>query len=127
MTRSVPAYHYRISFSEEDGEYVATCDEVPGLSGLGGTPQDAVTQLETALRGWLEYLTEQQVPLPEPRSVALRVRVLGGEFRAVGVAECFGETEADPNKPSRVDLRWSAESLPRTTDPQGRESERAVG
>ncbi|MHA6801350.1 type II toxin-antitoxin system HicB family antitoxin [Bounagaea algeriensis] len=39
-------YTYRVSWSAEDGEYVATCLELPSLSWLAVTPQDALAGME---------------------------------------------------------------------------------
>ena len=44
-------YLYRVTWSEEDGEFVATCVEFPSLSWLAGTPEDA-------LRGLPDLVTE---------------------------------------------------------------------
>lgn len=35
-------YTYRVTFSEEDGEYVGLCAEFPSLSWLAGTPESAL-------------------------------------------------------------------------------------
>jgi predicted RNase H-like HicB family nuclease len=50
------AYTYQVSWSEPDGECVATCDQIRGLSGLGPTPERAIGQLKVALGAWLDYL-----------------------------------------------------------------------
>ena len=67
----VPAYGYRVSWSEKDGECVATCVEIDGLSGLGATPAQAVSQLKVAIGAWLDYLASRGLPAPPPaRSIA---------------------------------------------------------
>ena len=67
----VPAYGYRVSWSEKDGECVATCVEIDGLSGLGPTPANAVAQLKVAIGAWLDYLASRGLPAPPPaRSIA---------------------------------------------------------
>jgi predicted RNase H-like HicB family nuclease len=66
----VPAYGYRVSWSEKDGECVATCVEIAGLSGLGSTPARAVAQLKVAIGAWIDYLASRGLPAPPPaRSV----------------------------------------------------------
>ena len=62
----LPPYRYRISWSEKDGECVATCDELAGLSGLAPTPARAIAQLEVAIRAWLDYLGAHGLPAPRP-------------------------------------------------------------
>ena len=64
--RSVPVYSFRTSWSEDDHECVATCDELPGLSGLAPTPGGALQQLRVAIAAWLDYLASQGLPPPEP-------------------------------------------------------------
>lgn len=63
----LPRYSYRMSWSEWDGECVATCDEIPGLSGLGPTPPRAVHALEVAIAAWLDYLASRGLPAPRGR------------------------------------------------------------
>lgn len=64
----LPRYSYRMSWSEGDGECVATCDEMPGLSGLGPTPARATHELEVAIAAWLDYLASRGLPAPPPAS-----------------------------------------------------------
>ncbi len=66
----IPRYTYRVFWSTEDQEYVAECNDVPGLSGLAETPEAAVRELQVALRGWLSHLSENGQPWPEPQPVA---------------------------------------------------------
>jgi predicted RNase H-like HicB family nuclease len=40
---SVDHHTYRVTWSAEDGEYVATCNEFPALSWLAQTPEEALT------------------------------------------------------------------------------------
>lgn len=53
--------NYRILcfWSEEDQEFVATCVQLPGLSGLGATEQEALTELLTAMSVWFEHQEPQ--------------------------------------------------------------------
>ena len=62
----MPVYSFRTSWSEADGECVATCDELPGLSGLAPTPGGALQQLRVAIAAWLDYLAAQGLPPPVP-------------------------------------------------------------
>jgi predicted RNase H-like HicB family nuclease len=60
-------YSARISWSEEDGAFVARCPEFPGVAADGPTPQEAVAELQTVLGMAVELLEEDGRPLPEPR------------------------------------------------------------
>lgn len=42
----VDLYHYRTGWCEEYGEYVATCHELPDLSGAGSTEELALMSLK---------------------------------------------------------------------------------
>lgn len=43
-------HNYRITWSDEDGEYVGLCDEFPGLSWLDGSPEAALDGIRRAVR-----------------------------------------------------------------------------
>jgi predicted RNase H-like HicB family nuclease len=62
----VPAYSFRTSWSDRDGECVATCDELPGLSGLAPTPARAIAELRIAIAAWLDFLAARGIPAPPP-------------------------------------------------------------
>ena len=42
-------YTYRVSWSEEDEEYVGQCAEFPSLSWLAATPEDALAGIRTVV------------------------------------------------------------------------------
>ena len=69
--QDLPPYTYRIFRDEPSDEYVAECQEISGLSGVGETPAEAMTELQEAVAGWLEVLEEQRLPFPAPEG-ALR-------------------------------------------------------
>jgi|GEM_PF-1523113 predicted RNase H-like HicB family nuclease len=50
-----------VSWSDLDGECVATCAELPGLSGLAPTPERAIAELRVALDAWLDYVAASTV------------------------------------------------------------------
>ena len=66
--RGAPHYSYRIFWSKEDGEYVAECDEIPGLSGLGSSEAQAIKELKVAIGVWLDHLIANGESLPTPRA-----------------------------------------------------------
>lgn len=62
-------YSFSVTWSVEDGEYVAISAEFPGLSGLGATAEDAVRELRDAMDVAVEALVEDGEPVPSPRVV----------------------------------------------------------
>jgi predicted RNase H-like HicB family nuclease len=70
-------YSFNILWSEEDGEYVATCPAFPGLSALGETEEEALAEAKVALGLFIKTCEERGIPLPEPE-VALGY---SGQFR----------------------------------------------
>ncbi len=59
-------YEIRISWSAEDGAFVADVPELPGCSAHGGTQEDALANAKAAMRLWLETAEEFGDPVPEP-------------------------------------------------------------
>jgi predicted RNase H-like HicB family nuclease len=55
---------YRVSWSDIDGECVATCVELPGLSGLAPTPERAVAELRIVIDAWRDYLAAHATSRP---------------------------------------------------------------
>lgn len=66
--KRIDQYTYRVSWSEEDGEYVATCAEFPSLSWLDASPEKALAGLRQVVAQCLEDMKEAGEPVPEPLS-----------------------------------------------------------
>ena len=66
-TQAIPSYSYRIFYDAPSGEYVAECEEIPGLSGIGATDMEALAELKEAIAGWLATLAEDGMPFPLPQ------------------------------------------------------------
>jgi predicted HicB family RNase H-like nuclease len=64
----VAHYTYRVAWSPEDGEFVATCLEFPSLSWLEATQQDALAGLLDLVADVVRDLTESGEAVPEPLS-----------------------------------------------------------
>ncbi len=45
MAQKNDKYTYRVTWSEEDSEYVGLCAEFPSLSWLANTPEKALTRI----------------------------------------------------------------------------------
>lgn len=63
-------YTYRVTWSEEDGEFVGLCAEFPGLSWLAETPEAALKGIRKVVNDVLEDMTKRREAIPEP--IALR-------------------------------------------------------
>jgi predicted HicB family RNase H-like nuclease len=64
----VSHYTYRVSWSAEDGEFVATCLEFPLLSWLASSQVEALGGLVRMLRETLVDMEEQGEEIPVPLS-----------------------------------------------------------
>ena len=69
-------YTYRVAWSVEDGEHVATVAEFPSLSWLAPTPVEALAGLADVVRDVLADLAASGEPVPEP----LSERTYSGRF-----------------------------------------------
>lgn len=72
----VDQYTYRVSWSEEDGEYVATCAEFPGLSWLDTSPEKALSGERRVVIQCVEDMKKADEPVPEP----LSTKAFSGRF-----------------------------------------------
>jgi predicted RNase H-like HicB family nuclease len=61
-------YTYRVTWSAQDGEHVATVAEFPSLSWLAPTPVEALAGLADVVRDVLADLAASGEPIPEPLS-----------------------------------------------------------
>jgi predicted RNase H-like HicB family nuclease len=69
---TIPSYSYRIFYDAPSGEYVAECEEIPGLSGIGATDMEALAELKEAIAGWLAALAADGLPFPPPQGCEAR-------------------------------------------------------
>lgn len=68
MTTENDRYTYRVSWSEEDGEYVGTCAELPSLSWLAKSPEAALRGIRKVTAEAVEDLRSQGEEVPKPLS-----------------------------------------------------------
>jgi len=64
----VSHYTYRVSWSAEDGEFVATCLEFPSVSWLAASQVEALEGLMALLRDIVADMEEQGEDIPLPLS-----------------------------------------------------------
>lgn len=59
-------YTYRITWSEDDGEYVGLCAEFPSLSWLAQTPEAALKGIRKVVEEVIAEMTHSGESIPEP-------------------------------------------------------------
>lgn len=59
-------YAINVFWSDEDGCYIATVPDLEGCSAFGDTAEEAVHEVETAKRLWLEVAREDGEEIPQP-------------------------------------------------------------
>lgn len=61
-------YTYRVTWSQEDGEYVSLCAEFPSLSWLAATPEKALAGLRRLVAEVVADMQATGEPTPAPLS-----------------------------------------------------------
>jgi predicted HicB family RNase H-like nuclease len=59
-------YTYRVTWSEEDQEYVGLCAEFPSLSWLAGSQETALKGIRSVVAGAVADMRKTGEPIPEP-------------------------------------------------------------
>ena len=59
-------YTYRLTWSEDDGEYVALCAELPSLGWLANTPEAALRGVRKVVAEVVCDLQAENEPVPAP-------------------------------------------------------------
>jgi predicted HicB family RNase H-like nuclease len=59
-------YTYRITWSEDDNEYVGLCAEFPSLSWLAKTPEEALKGIRKVISDVVEDMKANGEKIPEP-------------------------------------------------------------
>jgi predicted HicB family RNase H-like nuclease len=62
-------YTYRVTWSEEDEEYVGLCVECPSLSWLAPTPQEALEGIRQVVADVVADLEANDESVPEPIAI----------------------------------------------------------
>jgi hypothetical protein len=70
-------YVYRVIWSEEDGEYVGLCAEMPSLSWLDRSQAGALAGIVKVVRGAVEDMAKHKEDVPAPIST----REYSGHFK----------------------------------------------
>ncbi len=61
-------YSFDVRWSAEDGAYIATCPDFPGVSATGETAEQALAAARLALAASIKSYQESGQPLPEYRT-----------------------------------------------------------
>ncbi|MBU4212461.1 MAG: toxin-antitoxin system HicB family antitoxin [Kiritimatiellae bacterium] len=69
-------YTYRVTWSEEDKEYVGLCAEFPSLSWLASAPETALRGVRSVVADAVEDMERRKEPVPAP----LASRSFSGKF-----------------------------------------------
>lgn len=69
-------YTYRVTWSEEDDEFIGLCAEFPSLSWLAASPAEALSGIRAIVEGCIEDMIDngEKVPLP------IATRQFSGKF-----------------------------------------------
>lgn len=69
-------YTYRVTWSEEDEEYVGQCAEFPSLSWLAATPEQALQGIREVIADAIDDIQTSGEAIPEP----IATRKFSGKF-----------------------------------------------
>jgi predicted HicB family RNase H-like nuclease len=69
-------YTYRVTWSQEDEEYVGLCAEFPSLSWLADNPEAALRGIRNVVAEVISDLQSSNEPIPQP----LAIRRYSGKF-----------------------------------------------
>jgi predicted HicB family RNase H-like nuclease len=83
-------YTYRVTWSEEDQEYVGLCAEFPSLSWLAESQIEAFQGINDVVEDVLNDMRESGEQIPEPFSVKkysgnFQVRIVPDQHRALSI------------------------------------------
>jgi predicted HicB family RNase H-like nuclease len=76
MGKEVDRFTYRVTWSEEDEEYVGLCAEFPSLSWLEKSPEKALSGIRKVVRETVADLKKSKEAIPDPIST----RSYSGKF-----------------------------------------------
>jgi len=66
MAQENNKYTYRVTWSEEDSEYVGLCAELPSLSWLARTPEAALKGIRKLVSKVVADMIQNKEPIPDP-------------------------------------------------------------
>ena len=76
MISELDKYTWRVTWSEEDGEFVGLCAEFASLSWLASCPEEALIGIRTIVQDCIKDMVENGEDIPRPIST----RQFSGKF-----------------------------------------------
>jgi len=76
MIAEIDKYTYRVTWSEEDEEFVGLCAEFPKLSWLAASPEEALKGIRSVVKDCAEDMVQNDEALPMP----IAIRKYSGKF-----------------------------------------------
>ena len=76
MTQSIDKYTYRVTWSEDDGEYLGLCAEFSSLSWLAQSPEAALKGILKLVGEVIVDMRNNEEPVPEP----IAIKRFSGKF-----------------------------------------------
>lgn len=76
MISEIDKYTYRVTWSQEDGEFVGLCTEFPSLSWLATSQQDALKGIRSLVSNCVQDMTTNGEETPKP----IATRKFSGKF-----------------------------------------------
>lgn len=67
--KEIDLYTYRVTWSDDDQEFVGLCAEFPGLSWLESTPENALKGIRKVVASTLKDMRSSKEETPEPISI----------------------------------------------------------
>ena len=64
-----------IIYPGEDGYWIAECPSLPGCTSQGKTKEESIANIKEAIKGYVEALQEDNLPVPEEHFETLIVAV----------------------------------------------------
>ncbi|MBX3177551.1 MAG: type II toxin-antitoxin system HicB family antitoxin [Candidatus Hydrogenedentes bacterium] len=65
-------YEIIIYWSDEDAAFISVAPELPGCAAHGPTPEDALSNCQSAIDLWIDTAREFGRPIPEPKGRRLQ-------------------------------------------------------
>ena len=76
MAKFLDRYTYRVTWSEEDQEYIGLCAEFPSLSWLEATPEKALAGIRKVVKECISDMIANDENVPEP----IAIKSYSGKF-----------------------------------------------
>ena len=81
-------YEVIIYWSKDDQAFIAEVPELPGCAADGATYQEALANVETVIREWIETAKDLGRPIPEPKGRLAFASKLERDSVTVAFAKC---------------------------------------